>query len=879
MRKTILTQLKGLLWAVLLAGTVISCENEKPDIYIPPVPKEFKYIESLIPDTVSFGERDSIIINLRTTPYNLLNREEITIQITDTAGIQYEYASITSVILRPDSVWNIGINFLPGLKDGDAVLIKVTDDSDILYSDPIILNPVKYSIEALEGDTLTFYEGTYPVIRVRTSPYNLLSKKGADIQICDARDSLYKYATIKSVQKSDDNIWYLDVRMEYGMKNGDTVKVCVKYLDLQMYSKTIVLNMIPKPIPDYHAIEITSGPISAFDDKECVAAISFRTVPWNLLLNDSIKAITTLTDTLGNPVTDLFSVQTKYFMPDSTWYYEIMVKNTSISSSYVAFTITMPDDIVRSEPVMIKKATFSMWAVRVGSLNLDYDENTQTYSRCMPTTTNFSAQKFYFTHSGERLTYGDRVLSSGDYNIIDANEPFKVTLWYYGVKKEYTIKVYNTKLPIVKIETYGQSVDTRDTWVSGATMRIVKPDGTIDYEGSLSLKGRGNGTWTETLKKPYAIRLNEKAKILGMHKQKRWILLANYKDRTLLRNDAALWLSRNTEMPYTVSGQFVELVWNGKHMGNYYLCEQARIDNHRIDIVSPKLDDPGNGGIFMEIDAFLDYNNNGQNGADKVGDVGFWSEGASKRYKLPYIFKDPDQDENGIPLTSSDSTYKYMQKYVNEMENAIYNASSTNHDWMNYLDMDRAIDYVLIQEITMNHDSYNNWPVAGPHSAFLYKDSCGPICFGPTWDFDYHTFTLYNDFSQTSSSWNSNENSRLRQWELLKMDNKNGNKYYFADLVKKDPLFKARLLKRWNLYKYTWKQGFPAYLDQMAEYIRVSESCNRKLWGTNGGSVKDSNKNYLQNGDWNLSFQEAVNAMKTAFLKRWQWMDENLPNL
>ena len=104
------------------------------------------------------------------------------------------------------------------------------------------------------------------------------------------------------------------------------------------------------------------------------------------------------------------------------------------------------------------------------------------------------------------------------------------------------------------------------------------------------------------------------------------------------------------------------------------------------------------------------------------------------------------------------------------------------------------------------------------------------------------------------------------------MDNKENNKYYFSDLVKYDPEFKARLVERWNQYKNVWKEGFPAYVDEVAEKIRLSESYNWTIWGLN-------NPNGNQNGDENLSFQQAVDNIKEAFLKRWQWIDENLPNL
>ena len=627
----------------------------------------------------------------------------------------------------------------------------------------------------------------------------------------------------------------------------------------------------PNINPQAYSIERVSADISAYEGRG-FAAIKFRTTPRNLLLENNVVSVQ-ISDTTGFS-NDLFEIGEQEFNPeDSCWTIMMRLSDTSMKSGKGSISLVQDDIILVSCNFTINRVSFKMSSVKFDNgTSMTYNSAQATYSYCLPTSTDFSERRFLFTHTGDSATIGNNRVIDGIYNTIDASQPFTVSVWKYDLHKEYTIKLTNTGLPIVRINTYGQSVTRRDTWVEGNSMRIELPDGTVDYEGSLSLKGRGNGTWTETNKKPYALKLDEKAKILGMHKQKRWCLLANYKDRTLLRNDAALWLSRQTDMPYTVSGQFVELVWNGEHMGNYYLCEQIRIDNHRVDIAEPNLNDPEKGGMLILIDDFLDYTSSDR--YDKSPMVGFRSTGSNSRYKLPYILKDPDEDENGNLLTSSSPTYQYLFNYVKEMEDAIYGMKTNGGDnskVKKYLDYDRAIDYVLIQEITMNHDSYNTWPKAGPHSAYLYKDSCGLLCYGPVWDFDYHTFTLYSDAAYGGGG---GESSRLYQWELLKMDNKGNNKYYFADLVKYDSEFKTRLIERWNKYKNIWKEEFPAYIDQMAEYIRVSESYNDTRWAENKNLT-----NYRQNGDYNLTFQEAVNAMKTAFQKRWQWMDENLPNL
>lgn len=52
------------------------------------------------------------------------------------------------------------------------------------------------------------------------------------------------------------------------------------------------------------------------------------------------------------------------------------------------------------------------------------------------------------------------------------------------------------------------------------------------------IRGRGHSTW-EWPKKPYKIKLDDKASLLGMSEAKRWVLLANYADESLLRNTAA----------------------------------------------------------------------------------------------------------------------------------------------------------------------------------------------------------------------------------------------------------------------------------------------------------------------------------------------------
>ena len=445
-----------------------------------------------------------------------------------------------------------------------------------------------------------------------------------------------------------------------------------------------------------YKIETVSTNMFPYLSDDGWACVRFVTTPRNLLLNDDNLNKIRVSDLSGRP-SEQFEIGDKEFQEsDSTWQIKLRISSSSDTKASGTLSLVFDDIVVLSNAFTLESVSVRMKSVKITfAQNMTLDKKTNTYTACVPTTTNFSTQKFMFTHDGDSVTANGRLMVNKQFNVVDASSPVAVSLWKNGVHKDFTLKMTNSGLPVVRINTRGKTVEDRINWVDGAIMRIENPDGTVDFEDTLSLRGRGNGTWTETEKKPYALKLNKKAKILGMKKHKRWILLANYKDRTLLRNEAAFWLSRQTELPYTINGRYVELVWNGKHMGNYYLCEQAKIDKNRIDTYEPNLTDPAEGGYFVEIDAFLDYYSE----TEKKKEIGFWSS----RFNLPYMFKDPDESE----IDANSESFKYFRNLVDQFEAVLMDENKVKrHEYEKYIDVDKAIDYALIQELTLNHDAY-----------------------------------------------------------------------------------------------------------------------------------------------------------------------------
>lgn len=507
-------------------------------------------------------------------------------------------------------------------------------------------------------------------------------------------------------------------------------------------------------------------------------------------------------------------------------------------------TIQPPAPVTREEPVIT--------AIKIDSNVVRPDTTASAFRFAYGTVADLSNQKVMVYHNGDKVMLKDStVLKNNAYTVLDVRKPLTLVVWKNGFSKEYTLTVIRkeTGLPIVYIDTDGRGVNDRINWVDGISIRIENPDGTISHQGTLSMRGRGNSSWDQTDKKSYALKLDEKASVLGMSTHKRWVLQANYKDYTLVRNDAAMWISRRTALPYTTNGRFVELVLNGQHRGNYYLCEQAKISSNRINTRKPDLDNPAAGGLLVEIDAFFNYYSK----KEKKEELGFWSE----RFNMPYIFKDPDEDD----IDSNSPIYSYFKDFVDSLEAILLDEERLkNHEYERYLDAGKAIDFALVQEITFNHDSYNTFPVNGPHSTFLYIDTVGKLCFGPVWDFDYHTFmpNLYE-----------NKIEMTEHWVMLETSHKTSEGKYYFEYLLKDDKFRDSLVAHWDRYKDAWKK-LPDYIDVMVDSLSESEKLNRDLW-----YMKTRNS---QNNDRG-PYKDAIRKMKMGFDRRWNWIDRNIHKL
>ncbi len=434
--------------------------------------------------------------------------------------------------------------------------------------------------------------------------------------------------------------------------------------------------------------------------------------------------------------------------------------------------------------------------------------------------------------------------------------------------KEIQIKIRNAEkpssLPLLILTTDdNKDITSKEIWSKGKFK--LDPQGHTSIHSSAGvteIRGRGNSTWGFP-KKPYALKLQDKAvgPFMGMNAHKRWVLLANYADKTSLRNRIAFELGKKAGLAWTPDSKYVEVILNGRFLGNYLLTEQIKIDAKRIAIeeVDNKESNPERitGGWLLEVDRY--YSN---------GETRYFRPAISQ---LPIIVKEPE-DANDLQMN-------YINDYFNQLEKVIYPSWPKNtqfyqenaelagipdsSEYGKLIDINSFINYWIVQELTENRDSRL------PGSVYLYKGINKKLCIGPLWDFDQTTFLgsqswLHADYIPTSSEYTTLEYRAL----------------YYKQLFR-DPKFRKKVKERWETLYGAFLNGTPAFIDQ--ELAKISESLDQNwidvgeaetmgIWGLTASEKSNGGRNH----DKNLKSSEAILRLKKYFLQRLNWMDTQI---
>lgn len=291
---------------------------------------------------------------------------------------------------------------------------------------------------------------------------------------------------------------------------------------------------------------------------------------------------------------------------------------------------------------------------------------------------------------------------------LDYSQTTTVTALYDGQTYSYEIPTLSKYAVVSKllIDTDGVQITSKDDYVQGK-ISLSNNNQTLNENVVMRIKGRGNSTW-DNPKKPFKIKFDERVSLLGMKNAKEYVLLAEYTDKTLMRNYVAHKLASMLEVGYTLDTRFVEVYLNGVYEGFYLLTEQVETDKNKLSIEAAIDIDSG---FLIELEA------DDRVGAEGVEDI-HWIRANNKNY----VIKSPDTED----YTENElrDKAKSIKDYLLAFE-----ASITNDTYEDYIDVESFIDYFIVQELTKNVDS-------GYSSVYSFKDANGKLTMGPLWDFD-----------------------------------------------------------------------------------------------------------------------------------------------
>ena len=248
----------------------------------------------------------------------------------------------------------------------------------------------------------------------------------------------------------------------------------------------------------------------------------------------------------------------------------------------------------------------------------------------------------------------------------------------------------------------------KDAKFGGTNVFITRGGETVLAESGAEIKGRGNSTWREYEKKGYQIKFSEKISVLGMTAAKKWVLLANASDDSLMRTKLVSEAAKNMDMAFAPSFEYVDLWVEGEYLGTYLLGEKVEIAKGRLSLKDSQ------GALFEhDEDFYLEEE--------------YWliSDLLDRHFTLKEIVTESD--------TQIDMAMTDFEAAVDGLGKLLYStppSELTLELLSGYIDVDSFAKYYIVNEYAQNRESFST-------SFYWYKD--GPedvLHLGPIWDFD-----------------------------------------------------------------------------------------------------------------------------------------------
>lgn len=516
-------------------------------------------------------------------------------------------------------------------------------------------------------------------------------------------------------------------------------------------------------------------------------------------------------------------------------------------------------------------------------------------------------ENLIITYSADdTLCLNDVHVRSGEMtSLLSKADTFQVTV---GDTDYGTLKIKQSNLGCIYLSTKSGGLDALDNnrnITETGTALMLNSDGGTEYSGTIEkLTAHGNSSWDYSKKKPYNLKLPQKENLYGMGKAKKWTLLANYLDHSMLRNKLTEELCKAAGMECVMDSVFIDLYADGSYRGTYQIYERVQIQKNRVNILD------------LEESTEKLNSNDLESYPQKVVGAANAYEYMENSYKYYDIPNDPDDITGGYllqfqqwnrygykaksgfvtsrgqaiavdgPEYASKAQIEYIRSFVQDMENAIYSDTGYNakgKHYSDYLDVDSLITAYLVQEISENIDATYS-------SFYLWKDSDltgdGKLHFSPAWDFDlsYNNFLTLRVNSDRNIGYSYKPDNLFAAYFPIHGYEDGGKTSssgsgrptvgvsWIGQLYKQED-FIERVAKvyfdRFEPFLYSLTEGKEPYLLKMAEYIRPSAEMNNIRWHTYGGAA------YCVFGSSSgATFMDSAEIVRDFIERRKNWLSD-----
>ncbi len=366
---------------------------------------------------------------------------------------------------------------------------------------------------------------------------------------------------------------------------------------------------------------------------------------------------------------------------------------------------------------------------------------------------------------------------------------------------------------IIETENF-QQIRDRETKIP-ARLQIYGERGPETDVLNLTVKGRGNSSFTGMPKWSIKLKFEKKQSLLGMPKDKEWALIANSADKTLLKNFFTYKLADWLGDEYSPRCKFVELYLNRQYMGVFLLTETVKVSKNRVDLPD------GEFNYLLEL-------------------------GSTQRSGETHIITKRGTNFNVIyPKEPTDSSLNVVRNRLIGWEYNLYHGKFQEDEALeDWLDIRDYLRYYWIQELSKNFDG------AFRRSIYITWERYKPFKLGPVWDFDVAYGNWDEDTLQHPFGWYT----RTSDW----------NKQLFENAT-----LNQQAKQYWNEHR----DFFGTLPDSISKYSQSLKSATKnefKRW-----PVLENTENWTYKEAYH-SYDEAIDSLNSWIIQRIDWIDNHL---